>query len=186
MYKDMTEMNNKEMRELVCFEAPGIIIYYSNIRSIHKNVIHLINGSDLEASNSDVLDKIKDGKNHYEFYKLMMTKSEAEDMLKNKVEETIMLHYKDAIKAVTATYEEALTSSISTFGKAINSLNTSSSSIASLTNSLEASKLQVQKLVKSTDFSKLQDNLKAKLEDIKPVKAEFQEVVGKLKTLFSD
>jgi len=182
--KNLNKLSLEEQASLIFYTThKGTIIYYSGIQAISNTSINY-NGSELPVPVEDNIEDIKEGKLHYELYKLSMAKSDADLILTNKVNSIVKEHFDTELTAMTNHFEQGYSSLRDTLESKLQDLSIAEHSTQELHKRLTIFSNAFDKFEKELDVESLNGSIRETLRVFKPAADELTNAVALLKTLF--
>lgn len=177
--KPFEELTQEERNNVVCNNNYKMPIFYASLTSfIPPNGI-IYNDEAYEITPEAYTD-LFNGKLRYEAYALQMTASDAERLLSEKAENVLQHKFATQIDSVISNFNNSFHSLRDTFTRAAEDLKASKQ----LSDNMEEVSKKLTDTYEAFDVKSVQERLNQKLDELKPVRQEFNQVVKDLKTLF--
>ena len=179
--KPIAEMSEQELQNLISFTSKGTTIYYSKLTSINSNTgVLTYDNAKTYSADGETLVAITKGKARYEAYRLSMTESDAKSLLLETADKILTNKFAEQIQPTIDKFNETFTNLHDTFSKAADNLDVSTAIATRISNLSD----ELEESVKKFDSKKLQTKLNEKIDELKPISKDVQEVVAKLRAMF--
>lgn len=169
---NFSQLPREDQLDIIRFKSGDRTFYYSKIESLTTEVMKY-DGKKLDITN--VYNTIRDGLDTYEMYKLTMTSSEANEILRESAEAIIKEFYETKVDAMIGSFDNFATKMSKTISKTASDLSESDYNIKEVLDDVKSFKNALNDNVDNLDLSKINDKFQEKLEDIKEIKDKFTE-----------
>jgi len=171
--KPFNELTPEEQLDIVRFSTSKGTYYYSKIDYVSATEI-VYNGLIFTVP-QESYEKIKEGLDRYEIYKLSMTTSEAEGIIKDNADEILDQYYSSKLDAIISQFEKFTRKAESTIKSATSKISINEEAVSDTLTHIKdiQNKLSVSSEV--LDMSNITKQFKEKMNDVKSVKDEFTE-----------
>ena len=167
-------MTHEELKNLVSYTTSNRrIVYYSELECLTPTSM-LYAGNTITIS-EELSESLANGKAEYEAYKLSMARSDAEDIINNKVDSIIEVRFAETLQAT-----------INTISSWENTAKVAEKLVKEATDNTLALQQDLNTKISNLDFDHIQRKVTEKLDDVIELKSEFKTVVRNLKSLFKD